>query len=97
MDRIEASKLIIRPVLTEKAAELREQNTYVFKVARDANKINIRKALEILFDVQVVSCNVMNVSGKKKRTRYKEGRTSAWKKAVVTLKEGQSFPFFEGA
>ncbi len=84
--------IIICPVITEKSTILQEnENKYTFKVDSKANKIEIKKSIEGLFDVDVVSINTTNVRGKKRRVRYrKEGFTSSWKKAVVTLKEGQS-------
>jgi len=76
--------------LTEKGSALQEKhNRYVFVVKPDANKIEIRRAVEKLFNVKVVGVNTMNCSGKMRRKQTKQrGRTSNWKKAVVTLKEG---------
>ena len=65
--------------------ELAEDKKYVFKVAKDANKTEVRKAIEEIFGVEVAKVNVSNVSGKKKRMGLKYGRTSSYKKAVVTL------------
>jgi len=83
---------IVNTVLvTEKGTKLSEtHNQYTFKVNRDANKLEIRQAVEALFDVKVAAVNVMNRQGKVKRLRSaKFGRRPAWKKAVVTLKEGK--------
>jgi len=83
---------IVNTVLvTEKGTKLSESlNQYTFKVSRDANKLEIRHAVEALFDVKVAAVNVMNRQGKVKRLRSaKFGRRPAWKKAVVTLKEGK--------
>ncbi|MFH1856822.1 MAG: 50S ribosomal protein L23 [Candidatus Omnitrophota bacterium] len=74
---------------TEKGANLLPLNKYLFKVAKDANKIEIKKAVEDIYKVEVKSVNVIMVRGKKKRLRFKEGKTSDWKKAIVTLKEGK--------
>ena len=76
--------------LTEKATLLSdESNTYVFKVAPKANKSEIKRAVETIFDKKVVSVNTCNVHGKNKRERRADaGRTAAWKKAMVTLAEG---------
>jgi large subunit ribosomal protein L23 len=91
------SKVIIRPLLTEKNATLKEnQNKVVFEVAPDANKIEIKKAVEEAFQVSVKSVNVLNVRGKLKRLGRKVGRRRDWKKAIVTLKEGSTIEFFEG-
>ncbi|MCJ7500573.1 50S ribosomal protein L23 [bacterium] len=91
------SKVIIRPLLTEKNATLKEDhNRVVFEVAPDANKIEIKKAVEEAFQVSVKSVNVLNVRGKLKRLGRKVGRRRDWKKAIVTLKEGSTIEFFEG-
>jgi large subunit ribosomal protein L23 len=91
------SKVIIRPLLTEKNAALKENdNRVVFEVAPDANKIEIKKAVEEAFQVSVKSVNVLNVRGKLKRLGRKVGRRRDWKKAIVTLKEGNTIEFFEG-
>ncbi|MEO0096706.1 MAG: 50S ribosomal protein L23 [candidate division WOR-3 bacterium] len=82
-------KIIIRPILSEKALRLREYNQYIFEVAKDANKIDIKKAVEELFKVKVEKVRTLNVRGKPKRMGIFEGRTSSWKKAIVTLKEGE--------
>ena len=91
--------IIIKPIVTEKATLLTEKlNRYSFKVNKDANKIQIKKAVEAAYNVTVVSVNTMNVSGKNK-VRYTKagivkGATSSYKKAVVTLKEGDSIDFY---
>jgi large subunit ribosomal protein L23 len=91
------SKVIFRPLLTEKNATLKEDhNRVVFEVAPDANKIEIKKAVEEAFQVSVKSVNVLNVRGKLKRLGRKVGRRRDWKKAIVTLKEGSTIEFFEG-
>lgn len=89
--------IILRPVLTEKAMELKEkENKIIVEVARDANKIEIKKAFESLFNVKVEKVATINVKPKKKRLGRFEGRTRAWKKAIVTLKKGQKLDFIEG-
>ncbi|MDI6851519.1 MAG: 50S ribosomal protein L23 [bacterium] len=88
--------IIIRPIITEKSALLREQGQFVFEVAPDSNKIEIRKAVEELFKVHVEKVRVINVKPKPRRVRLAPGYTKAWKKAIVTLKKGESIPFFEG-
>lgn len=82
--------VIKRPRLTEKSARLQEQgNTVVFSVATDANKIQIKEAVEKLFSVKVAKVATAHVLGKKKRGRLRVGRTQDWKKAYVTLAEGK--------
>ena len=97
-----AYQIIIRPWITEEATSLTEQNQYVFEVALEANKIQIRKAIEELFDVQVGSVTTMNVKGKLRRRRTRrgitEGYTKTRKKAIVTLRpESKRIELFEGA
>lgn len=88
--------ILERPVITEKGVAAAQFNKYTFKVRRDANKIQIRRAIEELFDVHVTKVNTMNVRGKKRRLgRFKEGRTAAWKKAIVTLREGETIQIYE--
>ncbi len=85
----DARDIIIRPLISEKSTELMEQNKYTFVVSRKANKIEIKRALEEIFDIQVKSVNTANFKGKAKRLgRFPEGKTPAWKKAVITLAEG---------
>ena len=77
--------VIIRPIVTENSMDMAEQKKYAFKVAKDANKTEVRKAIEEIFGVDVAKVNVVNVSGKKKRMGRTMGTTSSYKKAVVTL------------
>ncbi len=94
----DARTIILEPVVTEKATRDREtKNDVTFKVARDANKVEIRNAVEELFDVVVTGVRTMSVRGKLKRLGRFEGRRAAWKKAIVTLKAGQTIDFFEHA
>jgi large subunit ribosomal protein L23 len=80
---------LIRPVVTEKAMDLgSEKNTYTFIVLKDANKIEIKHAVEKNFNVKVERVNTMTMKGKKRRFRFATGRKPDWKKALVTLKEG---------
>lgn len=87
---------ILAPVITEKATLLSEQNKVVFRVAGDATKDEIAAAVEALFKVSVTKVNTLNVKGKTKRFRGREGRRSDVKKAVVTLAEGQSIDITTG-
>ena len=77
--------VIIKPIITENSMDMAEQKKYAFKVAKDANKTEVRKAIEEVFGVDVAKVNVVNVSGKKKRMGRTMGTTSSYKKAVVTL------------
>ncbi len=92
--------VLVRPVITEKNTMLMEIGQYSFVVARDANKIQIKEAVEKTFGVSVVAVNVMNVRGKERRRssrrsrRQSIGHTPSWKKAIVTLAEGQSIDIF---
>ncbi len=97
-----AYQIILRPWITEKATSLNERNQYVFEVAVEANKIQIRQAVEELFDVQVQNVTTMNVKGKLRRRRTRrgitEGYTKTRKKAIVTLRpESKRIELFEGA
>jgi large subunit ribosomal protein L23 len=93
-----AYDIIIRPIITEQSMEQGDINKYVFEVARDANKIEIAKAVEEIFGVKVDKVNTLNMLGKKKRTgRYPEGSRKAWKKAMVKLTaDSKTIEFFEG-
>ncbi len=94
---MEHHQIIRRPLITEKGIRNNEEhNTVVFQVDRRANKLQIKQALEALFQVKVVHVNTLNMQGKKKRVRTREGRRPDWKKAYVTLREGDSITFFEG-
>ncbi len=83
-----AREIIKKPIVTEKSMEGAAYNKYTFRVDVKSNKIEIRKAIEKIFNVKVTKVNTLNVEGKtRKRGRY-EGKTSDWKKAIVTLREG---------
>ncbi|MBU0683790.1 MAG: 50S ribosomal protein L23 [Candidatus Omnitrophota bacterium] len=82
-----AHDVIKNMIRTEKGTDLLVQNKYFFKVDKRANKIEIKKAVEDIYNVKVNNVHVMNVRGKKKRVRFHEGMTSSWKKAIVTLKQ----------
>jgi large subunit ribosomal protein L23 len=89
--------IIHKPIVTEKATILREGNKYTFRVDRRANKIQIRKAIEAIFDVRVKSVCTVSVPGKPKRQGAFEGRCSSWKKAYVTLREGDVIDVLDAA
>jgi large subunit ribosomal protein L23 len=88
--------IIRRPLITEKATDLQEQDKYVFEVARSANKLQVKGAVEKVFNVHVVDVNVVTVPGKLKRRGRRQVPTSAWKKAIVKLKPGDRITYFEG-
>lgn len=90
-------QVIKRPLITEKGMRSNEEhNTVVFQVDTRANKLLIKQAVETLFQVKVLEVNTLNIRGKKKRVRMREGKRPDWKKAYVTLREGDTITFFEG-
>ncbi|MFH1239548.1 MAG: 50S ribosomal protein L23 [bacterium] len=90
-------RIIQAPLITEKSTTQRStENKYSFRVDKRASKIEIGKAVETLFKVKVVKVNTMIVKGKKKRMGAHEGMTPDWKKAIVTLKKGDTISSFEG-
>ena len=90
--------IILRPIITEKSTLVKDTgNQYVFEVARSANKIEIRKAVEKLFKVKVMDVHVSNMEGKKKRLGRYAGKRSNWKKAIVKLSPKDKITIFEGA
>lgn len=89
-------EVLRRPIITEKSTGLQAQGKYTFEVMPDANKRQITQAVEQAFKVEVAKVNVMTVSGKWRGAGRRRGKTSDWKKAVVTLKPGQKIEFFEG-
>lgn len=90
--------VILRPIVTEKSSLLKETgNQYVFEVQRDANKVEIRKAVEKLFKVKVLSVRISNMEGKEKRLGRNVGKKPDWKKAVVKLSPKDKITIFEGA
>lgn len=92
----DARDIIISPIITEKSSILRELRKYEFVVSPFANKIEVKNAIEDIFGVKVEKVNIIKQKGKKKRMGVFEGRTSGYKKAIVTLAEGHSITFFEG-
>ena len=93
-----ARDVIIRPIITEHSYDGMEDGVYTFEVAKAANKIEIAQAVEELFNVKVVKVNTLNVKAKPKRYRYtSKGLTRTWKKAMVTLKEGDKIELFGNA
>ena len=77
--------IIVAPVVTEKSNDELQQGKYTFEVNKKATKVEIANAVEKLFEVKVLKVNTMNVNGKKKRVGYHQGKTSDWKKAIITI------------
>jgi large subunit ribosomal protein L23 len=92
-----AYQVVQKPLLTEKGTRLKEEgNHYLFRVAKRANKVEIKQAIETLFKVTVVAVRTLQVRGKKKRLGKFQGRQANWKKAIATLKAGDSIELYEG-
>jgi large subunit ribosomal protein L23 len=88
--------IIIRPIISEKATDLRSFGKYEFIVASYANKIEVKKAIEDIFGVKVEKVSIINRKGKEKKMGMFVGKTSSYKRAIVTLVKGNSISFFEG-
>jgi large subunit ribosomal protein L23 len=93
---MDASQVIIRPVVSEKSYVLSAANRYTFRVHPDAHKTQIRQAIQELFNVHVTEVRTVSVKSKPKRRAGISGRTRAWKKAIVQLREGEEIPIFQG-
>ena len=94
MNREQLMSVLIAPHVTEKTSlAMQNHNQYTFKVRRDATKTDIRKAIELMFDVKVAGVQVVNEPGKTRRFGRIEGRTQDWKKAYVRLAEGQTIDY----
>ncbi|MCK9524414.1 MAG: 50S ribosomal protein L23 [Limnochordia bacterium] len=93
---MEARDILKRPIVTEKSTDLMADNKYTFEVDMRANKLQVKDAVEEIFNVQVEHVNTLRVKGKFRRMGRHEGYTSDWKKAVVTLKPGHSIEVFGG-
>ena len=89
-------EVLRKPVITEKSTFLGDNSQYVFEVARDANKIEIKRAVQEIFKVEVRAVNIIRLPGKLRTMGRSRGMTSPRKKAVVTLKEGQRIELFQG-
>ena len=90
--------IVVKPIITEKSSLLKDTaNQYVFVVQRDANKIEIKKAVEKLFKVKVVSVHISNMEGKKRKVGRFSGKRPDWKKAIVKLNPKDKITIFEGA
>jgi large subunit ribosomal protein L23 len=93
---VEASQVVIRPIVSEKTFVLAEAGKYTFRVHERAHKTQIRQAIEQLFDVHVVGVRTAFVKSKPKRRGQTSGRTRNWKKAIVQVRPGETIPIFQG-
>ena len=91
-----AQDIVIKPIITEDSMERLQSGKYTFEVAKDANKVEIAKAVEELFEVKVAKVNTISVKGKQKRMGRSVGYRPDWKKAIVTLEGDKTIEFFEG-
>jgi large subunit ribosomal protein L23 len=96
MNKIHLYDKILSPLLTEKSTNLSEQNKIVFKVPREANKINLKKNIEKIFKVNVTKINIVNKQNRTKVTRGKKVKVQGYKKAIITLKKVQSIDLTTG-
>ncbi len=92
-----AHGIVVKPIITEQSMEATEEKKYVFQVANDANKVEIKKAVEEIFGVKVEKVNTIRMDGKMKRMGATSGRRASWKKAMVKLTaDSKTIEFFEG-
>ena len=96
MKKIHLYDKILTPIITEKSTNLSEQNKIVFKVPNKANKINLKKNVEKIFKVNVTKVNIINKQPRKKMVRGKKVKVKGFKKAIITLKKGQSIDLTTG-
>ena len=96
MDKIHLYDKILSPMVTEKSTNLSEQNKIVFKVHTGANKTNLKKTIEKIFKVNVTKINIINKQNRTKLTKGKKVKVSGFKKAIITLKKGQSIDLTTG-
>ena len=96
MDKIHLYDKILAPVVTEKTTNLSEQNKIVFKVPQEANKISLKKSIEKIFKVNVTKINIVNKQNRTKAVRGKKVKVQGYKKAIITLKKGQSIDLTTG-
>lgn len=91
-----AFRILLKPLITEKGANLAAQNKYIFSVNPQANKIEVKKAIRSIYRVDPVKVNICNFPGKQVRSGRHQGKTKAWKKAIITLKAGDKIEVYEG-
>ena len=96
MKNIHLYDKILSPIVTEKSTNLSEQNKIIFKVPNNANKVNLKKNIEKIFKVNVTKINIVNKQNRKKITRGKKIKVPGYKKAIITLKKGQSIDLTTG-
>jgi len=96
MDKLHLYDKILSPIVTEKSTNLSEQNKIVFKVPKSANKINLKKNIEKIFKVNVTKINIVNKQNRLKVTRGRKVKVQGYKKAIITLKKGQSIDLTTG-
>ena len=96
MNKIHLYDKILSPVVTEKSTNLSEQNKIIFKVPNKSNKKNLKKNIEKIFKITVVKINIINKQSRKKITRGKKVKIAGYKKAIITLKKGQSIDLATG-
>ena len=96
INKIHLYDKIISPVITEKSTNLSEQNKIVFKINRNANKKNVKKSIEKIFKVNVIKVNIINKKTRSKLTRGRKVKVSGYKKAIITLKKGQTIDLTTG-
>lgn len=92
----QAYKILVKPLVTEKASMLAAQNKYMFAVSLKANKISVAKAIEAVFGIKPVQINIIKMEGKVVRTGRNKGKRKDWKKAIVTLPAGKTIQVYEG-
>lgn len=92
----EATKVLVRPLVTEKATNLAAESKYVFVVQADANKISVAKSIQAIYGVKPLAVNVVNMKGKQVARGRIKGKRKDWKKAIVTLKKGETIAIYEG-
>ncbi|NCU39513.1 50S ribosomal protein L23 [Candidatus Falkowbacteria bacterium] len=91
-----ASKVLVRPLVTEKATNLAAESKYVFVVHADANKISVAKSIQAIYGVKPLDVNMVNMKGKQVARGRIKGKRKDWKKAIVTLKKGETIAIYEG-
>ncbi|MBI4653284.1 50S ribosomal protein L23 [Candidatus Kuenenbacteria bacterium] len=91
----DAYKVLIRPISTEKSTDLTPFNQYVFEIAKNSNKIEVKKAIQAVYNIKPVKVNIIKVKGKNVRHGKSQGKTKDWKKAIITLKQGDKIEAFD--
>ena len=96
MNKLHLYDKVLSPVITEKSTNLSEQNKVIFKVPGSANKLTLKKSIEKIFKVNVIKINILNKKTRTKQTRGKQVKKKGYKKAIITLKKGQSIDLSTG-